>query len=83
MLEDVASHDFYMNHGAPPPAGTRLTIKIQSRIIAVAGNESVGSLPTRLNYLAGCLTEGFIYEGMVTKSSNGSHPQVQVDFVVL
>lgn len=82
-LEDVASHDFYVNHRAPPPAGTSLTIEIRSRIVAVAGNESVGSLPTRLNYLAGCLTDGFRYEGIVTKSSDGSHPQVQVDFVVL
>ncbi|WEQ51037.1 hypothetical protein LV478_10860 [Komagataeibacter oboediens] len=81
-LEDVASHDFYKNHGAPPPVGTPLTVGIKGRIIAVAGTESVGSIPTRLNYLAGCLRDGFTYTGVVTASSNGSHPQVQADFVV-
>jgi hypothetical protein len=80
-LEDVASHDFYLNHGSVPVVGTQLSVVIRSRVIAVAGTVSVGSLPTRLNYLAGCLNDGFTYTGIVTASSNGSNPQVQVDFV--
>lgn len=81
-LEDVASHDFYVNHGSAPAVGTQLTIEVRGRVIAIVGGESVGSLPTRLNYLARCLQDGFTYTGIVTVSSNGSNPQVQADFVV-
>jgi hypothetical protein len=80
-LEDVASHDFYMNHGSAPAVGTQLTIKVKGRVVAVAGGESVGSLPTRLNYLARCLQDGFTYTGIVTVSANGNSPRVQADFV--
>lgn len=80
-LEDVAGHDYYINHGHAPAVGTELTIEVRRRVVAVAGVESVGSLPTRLNYLAGCLGDGFSYTGIVTASSNGANPQVQADFV--
>lgn len=80
-LEDVASHDFYVNRGAAPPVGTTLTIGLRGRIVAFVGAESVGSLPTRFNYLARCLEDGFTYTGVVTVSSNGPNPQVQADFV--
>lgn len=80
-LEDVASHDYYMNHGSVPAAGTQLTIELRSRLVAVAGTEAVGSLPTRLNYLARCLQNGFTCTGVVTASSNGANPQIQADFV--
>lgn len=80
-LEDVASHDYYKTNGTTPPANTQLTISVAGRVVAVAGTQSVGSLPTKLNYLAGCLNDGVTYTGVVTASSNGSNPQVQVDFV--
>ncbi|RWM24372.1 MAG: hypothetical protein E5Y01_17065 [Mesorhizobium sp.] len=80
-LEDVASHDYYMNHGSVPAVGTQLTVEVRGRVVAVAGTDSVGSLPTRLNYLARCLQVGFTYTGVVTASSNGTNPQVQADFV--
>src|ERR1700731_1515803 len=57
-LEDVASHDFYVNHGSAPAVGIRLTVEVRGRVVAVVGTESVGSLPTRLNYLARCLQDG-------------------------
>ena len=80
-LEDVASHDYYVNHGSAPAVGTELTIQVRGRVVAIAGAESVGSLPTRLNHLARCLQDGFTYTGIVTASSNGSNPQVHADFV--
>jgi hypothetical protein len=80
-LEDVASHDFYVNHGSTPAIGSKLTVEIRGRVVAVSGAEAVGSLPTRLNYLARCLQGGFTYSGVVTFSSNGSNPQVHADFV--
>jgi hypothetical protein len=80
-LEDVAGHEYYVNHGSAPPVGTPLTIQVKGRVVAVIGTESAGSLPTRLNYLAGCLEDGFTYTGVVTASSNGINPQIQADFV--
>ncbi|QDZ02544.1 hypothetical protein FQ775_20415 [Nitratireductor mangrovi] len=80
-LEDVASHDYYKNHKSSPAVGAKLSVQVKGRVVAVIGSESVGSLPTRLNYLAGCLEDGFTYTGIVTASSNGSNPQVQADFV--
>lgn len=79
-LEDVASHDYYKNHKSTPAVGAKLSVQVKGRVVAVIGSESVGSLPTRLNYLAGCLEDGFTYTGIVTASSNGSNPQVQADF---
>jgi hypothetical protein len=81
-LEDVASHDYYKNHGTTPAVGTQLSVQVKGRVVAAIGSESVGSLPTRLNYLAACLEDGFTYTGVVTASSNGSNPQVHADFAV-
>lgn len=81
ILEDVASHQFYANHGSVPPVGTQLTIEVRGRVVAVAGTETVGSIPTRFNYLARCIEDGFTYTGVVTNSSNGPNPQVHADFV--
>lgn len=80
-LEDVGAHEYFVNHGSVPAVGTKLTVLVKGRVMAVAGTESVGSLPTRLNYLASCLEDGFMYNGVVTASSNGKNPQVQADFV--
>jgi len=80
-LEDVASHSYYENHGVVPAPDTPLTIEVRGRVVAVAGTEVVGSLPTGLNYLARCLQDGFRYTGVVTASSGGNNPQVQADFL--
>lgn len=81
ILEDVASHQFYASHGSVPPVGTQLTIEVRGRVVALAGTETVGSIPTRFNYLARCIEDGFTYTGVVTNSSNGANPQVHADFV--
>ena len=57
-LEDVASHEYYKNHGTTPAVGTELKVQVKGRVVAIVGTEAVGSLPTRLNYLAGCLEDG-------------------------
>lgn len=81
-LEDVASYQYHTASGSVPPPGTELTIELRGRIVGVAPNGlTVGALPTRYNYLAGCLTSGFRYTGIVNSSSLGVNPQVQADFV--
>jgi len=83
-LEDVGIYEYHTNSGSVPPVGTVLTIALQARIVALdATGASVGALPTAYNYLARCLGADFSYSGVVTGSSNGPNPQVQVDFAAL
>ena len=80
-LEDVAQYDFYSTTRTVPPAGTVLTLVHRGRIVAVDQNgTSVGALPTRFNYLAACLHEGFSYRGVVNSSTLTPTPQVNADF---
>lgn len=83
-LEDVGQYDFFTTTGGVPAVGTQLTLNLSGRLIAVdPSGLSVGALPTRLNYLAACLKDGFQYTGIVQSSSLGTNPTVEVDFVVV
>ena len=84
-LEEVALCDFYANTGTVPNPGAHLTIILQSRPMAVdtATGDVVGALPTSLNYIAGCMNEGFSYEGTVVTSTNTPVPTVTADFTAL
>jgi hypothetical protein len=71
-LEDIEHCEYYQAHGAPPPQGEALEVRLAKRLIAVAANgQSVGNLPTALNYLAACMKDGWRYTGLVTDSGNG------------
>lgn len=83
-LEDVGTYPYHSSTGSVPPAGTVLTIAIRARVVALdPAGTAVGALPTRYNYLAACLQAGFNYSGVVTASSTGPNPQVQVDFAAI
>lgn len=81
-LEDVEHSTYFGNHGSVPPVGTELHVILAQRIsAATASGEIVGNLPTRFNYLAGCLEAGFTYAGAVRNSSDGPPvAEVSVDF---
>lgn len=82
-LEEVGQCDYFTSTGSVPPPGTELTIAIAQRIVALDTNDVVvGALPTRFNYLAACLNEGFQYVGVVRSSSASPNPQATVDFAV-
>jgi len=82
-LEEVGQCDYFTNTGTVPPPGTELSIAIAQRIVALDTNGIVvGALPTRFNYLAACLNEGFNYVGVVQSSSLSPNPQATVDFAV-
>ncbi len=82
-LEDVGQYDLYTSTGGVPAIQTQLTLIFSGRLIAVdPSGTSVGALPTRLNYLAACLRDGFQYVGIVQNSASGTSPTVDVDFVV-
>lgn len=70
-LEDVERSDYYRANGAVPPVGTPLTVVHRKRLIAqTSAGESVGNLPTALNYLAACIKDGWRYIGTVQSASN-------------
>jgi hypothetical protein len=82
-LEDVAQYTFFSTQNNVPRKGTTLTLVLNNRLIAATEDGiSVGAIPTKLNYLAGCLRNGFKYVGIVTNSSIKPDPRVEVDFVV-
>lgn len=83
-LEDVAQYAYYTNSNTVPPAGTVLSLIHATRIIAIDGNGTeIGALPTKFNYLASCLRDGVQYSGIVTASTIGTNPQVNVDFAAI
>ena len=80
-LEDVAQYPYYENAGSLPTIGTPLSIAQMGRLVALDNSGVVvGALPTRFNYLAGCIADGIQYSGVVTFATGGTNPQVNVDF---
>ncbi|KRS15793.1 hypothetical protein RIdsm_01004 [Roseovarius indicus] len=81
VLEEVEQCDYFAASGGVPPANTALTIEHSGRLFAVdASGQTVGALPTSLNYLADCMAEGFTYEGRVNSSASAPVASVSVDF---
>jgi hypothetical protein len=73
-LEEVERCAYFTRTGGVPPAGTDVMTVDQlvgGRIaVAIATDaEVVGFLPTRLNYVLGCLQQGYGYPGEVTAST--------------
>lgn len=81
VLEEVEQCDYFAANQDVPPTNTTLTLELRGRLMAIDPNGlSVGALPTNLNYLADCLSAGFLYDGRVTASALGSVASVNVDF---
>ncbi len=71
-LEEVEQCDYFKHHNSGPPAGTKVDIKHKKRIVVeTEGGESVGFLPTKFNYVAQCIADGYSYSGKVTFSKKG------------
>lgn len=84
-LEDVEQSEYFGAHGSTPDVGTELHIGLEKRLVARTINgESVGNLPTSLNYLASCLKEGWTYVGSV-QSANDGPPEATIgaDFAAI
>lgn len=80
-LEDIEHCDYFKNHSSVPAVGTVLVIAHTKRIVAQTdAGEIVGNLPTSLNYLAGCLRQGYKYTGQIRDSKNGPVATVTADF---
>lgn len=71
-LEDVEQSEYYQAHKATPPIGTQVEVVQRKRLVAqTSSSESIGNLPTSLNYLASCLKDGWRYSGTVQSITNG------------
>lgn len=80
-LEEVAQCDLYAATTVVPKVNVVLSLKHDKRIFAVmADGTKVGALPTKYNYLAGCMKDGILYVGVVTASGLVPIPTVTADF---
>ncbi|WP_200948547.1 MULTISPECIES: hypothetical protein [unclassified Bradyrhizobium] len=81
-LEDIEHCDFHKTTGAVPAPGQQLRIALKKRVVAETdAGVTVGNLPTTLNYLAGCLKDGWTYTGTITSSNaSGAVAKVLADF---
>ena len=71
-LEDIEHSEYYLAHSSPPPVSEPLRVRHGKRLVAeTVDGQSVGNIPTPLNYLAACLKEGWSYQGLVTASNSG------------
>lgn len=79
-LEDVSRCDYFLNNGDVPDAGTEITVDIKTRLVAkTLQGEIVGYLPTKFNYLAGCMDDGFRYLGVVSTSGTIPFAKITID----
>ncbi len=81
-LDEVEPSQYFDTHNSVPPVDTRVSISFNSRLEVYTDNMLlVGYLPTKYNYLAVCIQNGFSYVGTVSSSSNDPIASVEVDIV--
>jgi hypothetical protein len=79
-LEDFEFSEYFKKHGTAPKIGTSVTIEKGKRIVArTKAGETLGNLPTKFNYLAGCIAGGRAYAGHVIAVSDGLFAKVTID----
>ena len=80
VLEDFERSDYFKAHRAAPKVGTQVIIDRGKRLFArTRSGESVGNLPTRLNYLAMCIESGRSYSGRIRNVSPGLIAKITID----
>ncbi len=79
FLEEVETSDYYREHAALPRVKSEVTILFKTRIAAIDNSGVVmGYLPTKYNYINGCLREGYMYSGEVTLVKDAPIKSVKV-----
>jgi len=80
VLEDFEQSGYFKSHGIPPVVGTEIVVEKDKRVFArIRGAESIGNLPTRFNYLAGCMAFGRTYVGRVSSVISGPITKITID----
>lgn len=78
-LEDIETSEFYNKYGKVPVQGSFVSIGFKGRIVAFNDkNLTIGNLPTKYNYLLGCMKSGYIYSGVVEDSGDGCVPFIKI-----
>jgi hypothetical protein len=82
-LEEVANSHYYQNANAVPAADesvSLLSAPVAGRLAVQSdvNGQIIGLLPTRFNYVLGCLERGFSYSGHVEGSNVSPLPDVVV-----
>lgn len=78
-LEDYERSEYHKTHDDPPTVGTIVTIEHGRRLVARVGRESIGNLPTVLNYLAACIKGGFTYRGRINAVTRRGIVKITID----
>ena len=83
-LEEVALSEYFSAHKKTPPDKSKVRVreKLVDGRVAVeteSGGEVIGYVPTAYNYLRQCVSQGWSYNGEVSKSSSGKIPKAQID----
>jgi len=79
-LEDFELSEYFKKHKASPKKGARITIIKDRRIVArVSTGESIGNLPTKFNYLATCMDNGYTYIGQITAINGTAVRKITID----
>lgn len=80
-LEEVDLCEFVQNQGSLPPDQTEVRVEARVRITVVSTQtgESIGFLPTKYNFIATCLANGWEYGGFVIRTSSVPFSRVWVD----
>ncbi len=78
-LEEVETCDYYKKKGNVPEKNTYVKIGFKARLVALnEEGDVIGYLPTEYNYLLGCLSDGYQYEGEVSGSFDTPVPSVYI-----
>jgi hypothetical protein len=79
-LEDFERSEYFARHKSPPKVGLEVAVSLERRLTVRTGaNETLGFLPTKFNYLAGCIKSGHNYSGQVSGVSSKPLIRVRVD----
>jgi hypothetical protein len=79
-LEEVDRCSFYITHSTLPAIETEVKLILNKRLtIITQSGESIGYLPTSLNFLAKCLADGISYQGRIINTREKPILSVEVD----
>ncbi len=78
-LEEVETCDYYKKKENIHEKNTYVKIGFKARLVALnEEGDVIGYLPTEYNYLLGCLSDGYQYEGEVSGSFDTPVPSVYI-----
>lgn len=79
-IEEIERCEFFKQFKTVPQVGTAVKVTVDSRIQIISNeNLIIGFLPTKYNYLLGCINDGKSYQGIVISTSENPMPSIFVD----